>query len=319
MVSFLSSFAALFTAVLSATSVTAAPVESGLVARDAAPAAPHFVIYSDKWISGETGPPAPSDLTGYNVFALSFWLSTGPADQAATWAQLDNATRASTKSAYEAAGIKLLVSAFGSTETPTSSGEDPVKTADSLAAWVIANNLDGVDVDYEDLAAFKAMDGSAEKWLESFTTELRAKLPATDYIITHAPVAPWFSPSFTGGGYVAVDKAVGNLIDWYNIQFYNQGTSEYTTCDGLLTQSSAAWPKSSLFEISAQGVPLDKLVIGKPATATDATNGFIDTATLAGCLQTAAGQKWNAGVMVWEYPDAAADWIKAVRALAFPE
>jgi hypothetical protein len=26
------------------------------------PAAPHFVIYSDKWVSGETGPPAVSSI-----------------------------------------------------------------------------------------------------------------------------------------------------------------------------------------------------------------------------------------------------------------
>lgn len=27
----------------------------------------------------------------------------------------------------------------------------------------------------------------------------------------------------------------------------------------------------------------------------------------------------DAGVMVWQYPDAAADWIRSVRSLAFPE
>lgn len=27
----------------------------------------------------------------------------------------------------------------------------------------------------------------------------------------------------------------------------------------------------------------------------------------------------DAGVMVWEFPDAAADWIREVRSLAFPE
>lgn len=58
--------------------------------------------------------------------------------------------------------------------------------ANDLAAYVKANNLDGVDVDYEDLNAFNAGDGSAEKWLSTFTTALRAALPAGDFIITHA-------------------------------------------------------------------------------------------------------------------------------------
>jgi len=116
-----------------------------------------------------------------------------------------------------------------------------------------------------------------------------------------------------------VDKTVGSLIDWYNVQFYNQGTTEYTTCAGLLTQSSSTWPNSALFQIAASGVSLDKLVIGKPANSADADNGYIAPATLATCLQQAKAKGWNAGAMVWEFPDAAASWIETVRSLAFPE
>jgi chitinase len=42
-----------------------------------------------------------------------------------------------------------MVSAFGSTDTPTTSGEDPTKLAETMAAWVKKYNLDGIDVDYE--------------------------------------------------------------------------------------------------------------------------------------------------------------------------
>jgi len=111
---------------------------------------------------------------------------------------------------------------------------------------------------------------------------------------------------------------VGSLIDWYNVQFYNQGSTEYTTCSGLLTASSSTWPKSSVFQIAASGIPLSKIVIGKPANSGDADNGFMSTSTLAGCLQQAKAQGWNAGAMVWEYPDASASWISAVRAQAWP-
>lgn len=86
---------------------------------------------------------------------LSFLLIGGAADQAAQWASLDAATRTSTKSAYDAAGIKLMVSAFGSTDTPASSKADPVGTGNSMASWVKNNNLDGIDVDFEDFAAVK--------------------------------------------------------------------------------------------------------------------------------------------------------------------
>ncbi|KAJ7180662.1 glycoside hydrolase family 18 protein [Mycena filopes] len=286
----------------------------------ATPAAPHWVIYSDQFVSGTTGPPAASAVAGFNVFALSFLLTEGAWDKAQEWTTLTAAQRASVKAQYAAAGIKLIVSVFGSTDVPTSSGVNPTTMATTMANWVIQYNLDGIDVDYEDFNAFDAGDGKAEAWLITFTTQLRTLLPQGSYILTHAPVAPWFAPGglWGGGGYLKVHASVGNLIDWYNVQFYNQGASEYTTCTNLLTTSSNTWPKTALFQIAASGVPLSKLVIGKPATAGEASNGFMSASTLAGCLATAKSQGWNAGAMVWEYPGAATAWIKTVRASSFP-
>jgi len=40
---------------------------------------------------------------------------------------------------------------------------------------------------------------------------------------------------------------------------------------------------------------------------------------LSSCLQQATAKSWNAGVSVWQYPDADAGWIKTVRSPAFPE
>jgi len=285
----------------------------------ASSSAPHFVIYSDAWVSGENGPPDVSEIEGYNVFALSFLLTSGSADQAQEWEELDAATRSSIKAQYNAAGVSLVVSAFGSTEAPTSSGADPVDTANTMAAWVKQYDLDGIDIDYEDFDAINEGNGAVD-WLVKFTTQLRTQLPQGQYIITHAPVAPWFSNNaqFKGGAYLQVDQQVGNLIDWYNVQFYNQGTTEYADCAGLLTQSSSTWPGTSVFEIAAAGVSLDKLVIGKPATSADATNGFMDTATLATCVAQAKAKGWDAGVMVWEFPGADASWIQTVRGSAYP-
>lgn len=80
---------------------------------------------------------------------LSFLLLEGAWDQAENWASLSASERSSLKSQYSAAGIKLLVSAFGSTDVPTTSGADPIATANTMAAWVIEYGLDGIDVDYE--------------------------------------------------------------------------------------------------------------------------------------------------------------------------
>ena len=47
-------------------------------------------------------------------------------------------------------------------------------------------------------------------------------------VVSSAPVAPWFTNSATSypkGDYLQVDKAVGSMIDFYNIQFYKQVVS----------------------------------------------------------------------------------------------
>ncbi|RPD64238.1 glycoside hydrolase [Lentinus tigrinus ALCF2SS1-6] len=303
--------------------VLSAPMcELGLNARSSIekrsiPSAPRWVIYSDKWVSGENGPPAASEIAGFNVFALSFLLISGAADQALEWTEISDSDRSALKSQYSAAGISLIVSAFGATDQPTTSGADAASTANTMAAWVKQYGLDGLDVDYEDFTAMDKSDGSAEAWLATFTKQIRTQLPQGQFILTHAPVAPWFSVNnlFAAGAYLKVDETVGDLIDWYNVQ----GTTEYTTCDSLLNTSGGDWPQSSVFEIAAAGVDLDKLVIGKPAqSAGDANSGYIAPDTLATCVSQAKAKGWDAGVMVWEFPDAASSWIATVRSAAFP-
>ncbi|KAJ3795919.1 putative chitinase [Lentinula aff. detonsa] len=280
-------------------------------ARASAPAAPHFVVYTDK---GSEPAPDVSKISGFNTVAMSFLLTTGAADQAKAWEILAKDQKSSTKSSYQKAGIKLIVSAFGSTDLPTS--KDAKSTAATMAKWVQDNDVDGIDVDYEDLNAMNAQDGKAEQWLIDFTNALRTQLPQGKYILTHAPLAPWFSAShYKTGAYTKVHQEVGSKIDWYNIQYYNQGT-EYTTCDGLLT-SSKMYPGSAVFEIMKGGVTADKVVIGKPGGQADATTGYMAPADLAKCVATAKGNKWNGGVMSWEYPEADAQWIKTVKGSSF--
>jgi len=52
------------------------------------------------------------------------------------------------KKLYNDKGMKILVSAFGATEFPTSAGKDPIATANQLAQFVLKNNVDGVDIDW---------------------------------------------------------------------------------------------------------------------------------------------------------------------------
>ena len=70
--------------------------------------------------------------------------------------------------------------------------------------------------------------GTGEQWIITFTKALRKVIP--DHIVTHCPQGPYFKEEFyKNGAYVTIDKAVGDLINFYIIQFYNQGNTKYNT------------------------------------------------------------------------------------------
>lgn len=119
---------------------------------------------------------------------LSFLLSAEPqvSPPITCWTGLDESTRQGLLSKYHAAGIKVVVSVFGSTEQPTSDGKDPTQLAGTFASFVKQYNLDGIDVDWEDYETMSAKDGKAEQWLITFTQALRKELPQENYLLSHA-------------------------------------------------------------------------------------------------------------------------------------
>jgi chitinase len=286
--------------------------------------APRAVIYLDainSWwpptaIAAAMGVPGYAHNTSFNIINLSFWLNSGSADAALLWANVytyvssDNPWGSSNQAVqqawvqrYHSAGIKIMVSAFGATEFPTSAGVDPVACGTSLANFVKQNNLDGVDLDWEDNSAMEA--GTGEQWLITITKTLRNLLPKSQgYIISHAPQAPYFmgAPKYPKGGYLTVDKEVGSLIDFYNVQFYNQGTSTYDTYDTLF-QSANGWATgTSVHQLISAGIPASRIVVGKPITTGDATNtGYVPVNQLAQYFSTARGTGWSTGFMGWQY------------------
>jgi hypothetical protein len=59
---------------------------------------------------------------------------------------------------------------------------------------------------------------------------------------------------------------VGSLIDFYNVQFYNQGDSAYNSYSELFISATGTFSGTSVKEIAARGVPINMIVVGKPAT-----------------------------------------------------
>jgi hypothetical protein len=114
------------------------------------------------------GVPGYSNHSYTHVLLTFYTCQQGPLDAAILWDQpslyfgtttfgaTDDSIRTTLLGLFHAKGIKLMVSAFGSTELPTSQGIDAVTCGNNIANYVIKNNLDGVDVDWEDTAAFQS-------------------------------------------------------------------------------------------------------------------------------------------------------------------
>jgi len=254
---------------------------------------------------------------GYNVIIISFYLSGGTAaDIAQAWAALDSSVKQSTINTAHSKGAVVLVSLGGSTDAPFD--KDPTALGQQVAAWAKANYLDGVDFDLENINQGFVANGKTADQLVSWHASL-AKSAYQAFggspIITFAPQGPYFGPigatdGWVGasGGYTGVYKQASQYITFFNVQFYNQGAGCYSDYTSLFKNSGPAcppFPHTSVGEIAAAGVPLSKIVVGKPVTAADASNGWLSGSALAGLFNQAKSDLgWNTGVMGWVWNDA---------------
>lgn len=69
---------------------------------------------------------------------------------------------------------------------------------------------------------------------------------------------------------------MGNLIDFYNVQFYNQGDTRYDSYEELFLKATGTFSGTSVQELINRGIPAKKIVMGKPATMADVMNsGYV--------------------------------------------
>ena len=112
-------------------------------------------------------------------------------------------------------------------------------------------------------------------------------------------------------------EEVGDLIDWYNVQFYNQGSTEYDSYEELFIQSTGFFAGTAVKNIIEDAsVPQHKLIIGKPVTAADAANtGLVDPVYLGAWAGRAYRELgWNAGIMTWQFvSDVGGEFVASYR------
>ncbi len=243
-------------------------------------------------------PNPDGNALGFDAIATSFYGSTVTTGIAQSIRAL------------QADGKKVLLSFGGSTVTSAqyaALGANVPSLAAGISRFVknpVAADgqplhFDGIDIDFEDTAAF-ANGGSGAgyrgvNFLIDLTKELRlpANLPSSaGWLLTHAPQPPYLSkdPFWSGdgiGGYIPVLNAVADQIDWINLQYYNNGDA-----GGHPGFNTAAQAVSSYRDIASgwsgvAGVPdfaglaPRKLVVGKPVGQADAGSGWLPADAIA--------------------------------------
>jgi len=185
--------------------------------------------------------------------------------------------------------------------------------AQKLAQVVRDNNLDGIDIDWEDTAAFTlpTVTYNGRQFLIDLTTELRNELPAGQYEISHAPQPPYLDASQGSiSGYSDVMAAVGEKIDFLNMQYYNNTPSDPA---GVVQHYTNA--------INSGLLTPEQLVVGKPVTPQNAGSGYIPVEDIRDDIVTPLVDTYGSrfgGVFNWEFKsDANFQWGYTV-ASAFP-
>ncbi|GHB31149.1 hypothetical protein GCM10007094_19520 [Pseudovibrio japonicus] len=218
----------------------------------------------------------------------------------------------------KSAGKRVLISLGGenfSTDAWAALADNVDNTADQLSQMVSHHKLDGVDIDWED-TGYTGYD--APTFLTDLSKALKSKLPEGQNFVTHAPQAPYFyggAPGTYTQVYVDVAKGAGDAVDLYNIQYYNNDWYVGTTAEeetgkvaGTVPVDGQTFP-SSIMGIASTGVPISKLILGKPTTSTNVTgtpadNGYLCEDDIVNSLikPLLAKEPDFAGMMGWQYP-----------------
>merc|ERR1711907_61768 len=123
---------------------------------------------------------------------------------------------------------------------------------------------------------------------------------------------------------MGVHKQVGDDIDYYTVQFYNQG-NYYVDNAGLVDRESITpSPKTpscvnpwdgSIADIISHGVPASKIVVGKIVTPGDGNSGYVSAGQLASMLEYALSKHADlGGAMGWQWgSDTSGAWIGQLK------
>ena len=224
---------------------------------------------------------------GFNVILLAFYVPSGAADWTSTWAALKDEEKVQLKALLASKNTLLLASWGGSSgggKGPNKCDFTWIDTMLTESANMSTLLYDGIDLDLEWVAQ-QGPDTTCMNTIGTIYSTLQSQYGSKPFIFTSAPQTPYFSHNWALD-YLYMEKSHPHMFDWYNVQFYSNGETNMT-----ITLSLAA-------KMASDGIPLDKIVIGKCNQGCDETYYVKGTQ-----LVTAAKKYGYRGVMLWEWSD----------------
>lgn len=208
---------------------------------------------------------------------------------------------------------RLMISFGGASSVPCpfdvildSYYKDPKTLASGLVDIAKKHGFHGIDLDVEHLIGkyYKGQcpDGEVTQetdpekistYLADVSIEIKRSDPSL--IVSHAPQYPYFGPSYFEV-YSLVEQKAKDAIDFYNIQYYNNGDT--STYDLVFKQNDFKAAVAQLIP----NIPIEKIVVGKSIQGGE----VMDLDIFASWIQTASTDDslndWihKGGVMIWE-------------------
>jgi hypothetical protein len=290
-------------------------------------------------MSGNSGGSGYVYAPSYSM--AQYWQTTSSTSLTVYQCQYNSVQYANSK------GVIVLISAGGATDYPMSSypqtdaGGNDYGT--DVANWAGQNNLNGVDFDIENFAtgftygtmtADECVSWVGQATIGGYYTFSYYNSPI---YISHSPQAPYFGPysstvptgvfwTGTSGGYTNIYNYCalsggGNMINWFNVQYYNQGNENYTSYNQIFVESTTTgytypwFPGTAIEEVAGSStspysyqnygsptVPQNAMIVGGILAPSYGSSGYNDPTDLGDWIaQAGTTYGYVGGAMVWQF------------------
>lgn len=207
---------------------------------------------------------------------------------------------------------------------------DPNTLANDIVNWLYINNIPAIDLDIEFIPPVNVYPNTIN--LINYLGELSSCIKNLGNIqfgyypiVSHAPQTPYFNGNYYNYIYNQIEQLYGSSIDFYNVQYYNQGNYSYTSYNSIFTldtdfnASVSQLINANEVNILYCNIPSYKIIVGKPSNQNDVSieNGFIYlystdstyTATMTNYVNINSTSEYsdlvswytNGGIMIWIY------------------